>query len=318
MKRVSQNTTFVVITVVFVLIVTSLVLVVWKVVQTDHVMKQISKLYRDRGNPEMENVLQRHRNTKAVVIQASCYIAAYLLVVTPPILLSFGAIDSSGKRGPKDILIADTFEKLILVFVPLQGFMNFIIFISHKVYNHRRVHRDVSICRVLGLLFCTSSHEPFFISRISMVKENNENQQLGIESELGEESKEVKGMNGFELDLQDESNQELRYRLALMNIGSSGPESPLHVVGSNRLEDTSEVEEGVLAMHDYASSDIMLLPSPSKNDDAGCDQSLEKSHCGSSYGSSKGSLMNNCSGKDVSLQEFSIEEQRKDVKKYYL
>jgi hypothetical protein len=75
--------------------------VAFKVIQTDRVVLQISKLYRDHDHPpEMERVLQRHRSTKvAVIIQALSYITAFLLGALQPLLLSVGAMDNSGEKG---------------------------------------------------------------------------------------------------------------------------------------------------------------------------------------------------------------------------
>jgi len=46
-----------------------------------------------------------------------------------------------------------------------------IIFVSHKVYNYWRLHREESICDVLEILFTENVQEPCFISRISIVEE---------------------------------------------------------------------------------------------------------------------------------------------------
>ncbi len=47
-----------------------------------------------------------------------------------------------------------------------QGIFNALIFVSHKVYNYRRVHQDTSIRKVLALLFLGSgADDDLFISR---------------------------------------------------------------------------------------------------------------------------------------------------------
>ena len=62
---------------------------------------------------------------------------------------------------------------LSFVLIPLQGFFNAMIFISHKVYNYRRVHKDVSRCGVIKLLFQGNTQEFFLFSRISLVRMND-------------------------------------------------------------------------------------------------------------------------------------------------
>jgi hypothetical protein len=202
---------FIVIVYVFCIIFISLGMVIWKVLQTDRVMVHISRMYCKRGYSDMAKVLEKHTNTKAAVIQASCYILAFLLGVLPPLLLSVGAVDNSGSSD-ESIKTADIFEKLTLVFLPLQGFFNFIIFLSHKVYNYRRVRRDVSIGQVIAMLFSTSAHDPCFISRISIVMKNEDDRANDVEGIGINQQHQI-----HDLNVKDESNDELHYRLGLMN-----------------------------------------------------------------------------------------------------
>jgi len=229
-KRVVQSLISIVIMIDFACVLISLGLVSLKVIRTNHVLLQISKLYRDRGHPEMEKVLQKHRNSKVVIIQAFSYIAAFVLGMMPPALLSVGAIHSGGQDKDE---AADVFEKMMLVLLPLQGFFNFVIFVAHKVYNYRRVHRDVSICHVLTLLFRSSAHEPYFISRISMVKQYDEEGKDLEDKVIGyvEEAVVVKRNIIYELDIQDESNEELHYRLGLMHNDHIADENGTSLVG---------------------------------------------------------------------------------------
>eukprot|EP00557_Chaetoceros_sp_GSL56_P005372 CAMPEP_0176488746 /NCGR_PEP_ID=MMETSP0200_2-20121128/6887_1 /TAXON_ID=947934 /ORGANISM="Chaetoceros sp., Strain GSL56" /LENGTH=458 /DNA_ID=CAMNT_0017885777 /DNA_START=1 /DNA_END=1377 /DNA_ORIENTATION=+ len=280
----------------FVFISVSLLLVVFKVIQTDRVLLQISKLYRDRGHSEMERVLQRHRNTKVVILQAFSYITAFLLSVLPPLLLSIGAIDYNSGN------IADSFEKVSLALLPLQGFFNFFIFVSHKVYNYRRGHDDVSISRVLFLLFFSSAHEPFFISRISVVQRYDEEQATvaNVSRNVDEDrfmSKQQEPQQGesnmVELDMHDESNIELHYRLALMNKNDSSGD---FADGGNMIVWTSAGDDSnnLVADDDSTRSRRRNLPegeegggvvSVSSSDDAAL--SILRGDGGTSYGDSQ-------------------------------
>jgi hypothetical protein len=204
----------VVIMYVFCIIFVALGLVVWTVIQTDCVMAHISKMYCDRGYNDLSKVLEKHRNTKAVVIQAFSYITAFLLGVIPPLLLSVGAVDTSGNS---QVETTNILEKLTLIFLPLQGFFNFIIFVSFKVYNYRRVREDVSICRVIALLFSTSTHDPCFISRISIVMKTDDENYYFVEELSVNQSNNNQQHQVHEFDIHDESNDELHFRLGLMN-----------------------------------------------------------------------------------------------------
>merc|ERR1712113_772204 len=64
--------------------------------------------------------------------------------------------------------------------VPLQGFFNFLIFVSHKIYNYRRVHGDVTRCSVMKLLFQGDAEEPILFSNMSIVEYNQDNVVMNI------------------------------------------------------------------------------------------------------------------------------------------
>jgi hypothetical protein len=133
-------------------------------------MKMSSTIYGQCDSYSEENVqkiLDRHANTKAVLIQASSYILAFTLSLLPPLLMLIGV------DGRFSLPVTTELEKISLILLPLQGFFNACIFISHKVYNFKRVHAHASICHVLSLLLTTSLHDPVFISRISIIKQDD-------------------------------------------------------------------------------------------------------------------------------------------------
>jgi len=49
-------------------------------------------------------------------------------------------------------------KKVGLVFQPMQGFLNFLVFIGSKVAIRRRSHPDLSIGQSLQDLFCLHDH----------------------------------------------------------------------------------------------------------------------------------------------------------------
>jgi len=111
-----------------------------------------------------ENLIQKHtKNAKVVLLQAFLYIAAFLVGVFPPFL----RLIVEGNNASDDYL--QHLLEVTLFLLPLQGFFNFLIFISHKVYNYRRINTTESIYGVIRLLFVSSTHEPCFISRISVL-----------------------------------------------------------------------------------------------------------------------------------------------------
>jgi len=112
------------------------------------------------GRLHLQQRNERHRTTKVILVQVTLYLLASVIGLVPTMLRVTKVLD------PEAFAVVD---RIILVFLPLQGFFNFVIFVSHKVYNYRRVNRNASSCYVLGLLFQGSANDPTLISRISLV-----------------------------------------------------------------------------------------------------------------------------------------------------
>jgi len=232
MTELGARTVSVAMCCVFSIALLALCMVIFKVIQNDWI---ILKLPSENNYNHIDKILDVHRNTKAALIQAFSYIVAMLLVLLPPILLFSGAIERTTASQVETAIIL---EKIALVLFPLQGFFNVIIFVSFKVYNYRRVRRDVGICHVLGLLFFTSAHDPCFISRISIVRHNEEDEE-GCDNLVAEDGTRIAAKhNVYEIDVDDESNEELHFRLTLMQLN---PEIISHGIGTEGIDPTSEV-----------------------------------------------------------------------------
>jgi hypothetical protein len=221
-------------------------------------------------------------------------------------------VDTSGS-SQSQVKKTDIFEKITLVFLPLQGFFNFIIFVSHKVYNFRRVRRDVSICQVISILFCTSAHDPCFISRISIVKQHEEEENECDEFvECVEQDRQYHQV--YDLDVKDESNDELHYRLGLMGSDVKFHESPPCFQVS---EDQAQSHEGTLSNGNPSNNSTFsdqYLPDkelkPSVSSYRGCKQEGEDQSC--SNGSSLISFSSRSSVMNISTlwqRDLSIDEE---------
>jgi hypothetical protein len=157
------------------IIIVSMTMVLWKVFQTNRLLTELSEIYNRRGIHDRRRVHlqqrnERHRTSKVIFVQVSLYLLASLLGLVPPMLRVTRVVSSNEQNTSAQLKALANIDRVILVFLPLQGFFNFVIFVSHKIYNYRRVHRNVSICNVLGLLFQGSGNDPtIMISRISIV-----------------------------------------------------------------------------------------------------------------------------------------------------
>ena len=146
----------------FTVIVISLLSVNIKVRQTDRIIKSISKSYTH--HPSYKDIVKRHNNSKVILIQSLAYVLTFLLTLLLPMLR--GAIFFLDGRGPK---VASTYDKLMLFMLPMQGCLNFVIFVSHKVHGRMRVDESVSAQEAFLGLFSSMPIDPCYISRIVMV-----------------------------------------------------------------------------------------------------------------------------------------------------
>jgi len=89
----------------------------------------------------------------------------------------------------------------------LQGFFNLLIFVSHKIYNYRRVHQDVSRCEVLWLLFRGSPTEPVILSRISIVQWHKREEVEYVDIEVDDDEHNVEQLS-FALNVNENHNNE--------------------------------------------------------------------------------------------------------------
>ncbi len=100
------------------------------------------------------------KNTKVVLWQAVAYTSAFVITIFFTTMRV--VVDTVASKG------------LYLFFMPLQGFFNFIIFVSHKVYNHRRCNREMSMCAAIVLVFREpyNVQDPFVFTGLSIVARN--------------------------------------------------------------------------------------------------------------------------------------------------
>jgi len=94
---------------------------------------------------------------KVVAIQALVYVLAVLVTLFFPFSRMVGRLHN------------ETLEILQLIFQPLQGLFNCLIFVSFKVFNIRAMNPGTSIASAIYQLFFKSTADPIFISRIAVV-----------------------------------------------------------------------------------------------------------------------------------------------------
>ena len=138
----------------FFAIVLSLSIAVRRVIKIDKMLALESKIL---NNIEYLNV--NRKNSKAIVMQAVAYMSTYTLTILFPLLELLEVV-----HGSKRI------EFLVNICVPAQGIFNLMIFLAQKIHSHRRVNPRMGYMRILGSLFCSTSEDVLFISRLSLLK----------------------------------------------------------------------------------------------------------------------------------------------------
>jgi hypothetical protein len=195
----------------FLIIVVSLVSVVIKVIKTERTLNVITTAFRDNSNNEILEMRLNNGRTKAVLVQSISYISSFLLAFALPMLNALDYLLSIGNNSHNNGFVGGAqagIDRVTLFLFPLQGFFNFIIFVSFKVYNFRRLSKEDSIWSIFLRLFTSSDHDPAFITRISMVK---------ISEKDGQDR------SSFHVEITDEMMDEnCRFRIGLMltNISS--------------------------------------------------------------------------------------------------
>jgi len=124
-----KNSMLVGIGILFLNVLISFTLIIWRVVQNGRQLAQADS----RGDIQIdERFKAAHRNSKLIISQSLAYTGALLLTLSFPIarnMLTQTAPESRiDDSNPSVILLS----KLMYFFLPLQGFFNFTIFLWHK------------------------------------------------------------------------------------------------------------------------------------------------------------------------------------------
>lgn len=121
----------------------------------------------------------RHRLTRVVLIQCVAYITAQILTLIWIVLKTSFTLD---------------FAHLRLLFQPLQGFWNFIIFIVFKVYHVRKTNQSMTLGEALGIIFfpARTVHHNGFGANVTRTDVNDES-NLGHISILRTQQDDLQG-----------------------------------------------------------------------------------------------------------------------------
>jgi len=123
-----------------------------------HSTKKNNKQEEEAGHQESQ-----HNMTKIITSQALMYLGSFVFTWIFVVLINLEGVFSNNHW----------IQALKLVFQPLQGFFNMLIFIHHKVFNLRRADEDLSVSEALRIIFTASSMMPeMILSRLTIVHEH--------------------------------------------------------------------------------------------------------------------------------------------------
>jgi uncharacterized membrane protein len=120
------RSTLVSIGILFSLVLISFTLIIWRVVQNGRQLAQADS----RGDIQIdERFKAAHQNSRLIILQSLAYTGALLLTLIFPVVRNM--LTQISEIGPFQPLMLGM-SKLMLTFMPLQGFFNFTIFLWHK------------------------------------------------------------------------------------------------------------------------------------------------------------------------------------------
>mmetsp|Transcript_20118 Transcript_20118/g.24791 ORF Transcript_20118/g.24791 Transcript_20118/m.24791 type:complete len:470 (+) Transcript_20118:77-1486(+) len=128
---------------------------------------------------DFSDIQRKNQTTKLIVKQALAYTVVLVFSILFPSILGF--YRAFGDETSESYFIIHT---LTAIFLPLQGFFNFVIFLWHKVHNYCRVNEEESYCSVIYRFFFKGEvNEPVMLSRISMVRDEHDNLRIELQGE---------------------------------------------------------------------------------------------------------------------------------------
>jgi hypothetical protein len=137
-RRIFDVGLLVVICNLFVVIFGSFAIIIWRVRKNGKCLAANVNVGENEDDSTTRHIDERikaaHRNTKLILLQSAAYVSAFLLSLSFPLIRNLMWVE---QKNSHSYMVAG---KLMLVFMPLQGFFNFVIFLWHKGKCKVHVH----------------------------------------------------------------------------------------------------------------------------------------------------------------------------------
>jgi hypothetical protein len=260
----------------FSLIAVTMIMVIVKAIKTNQFVEMVYKRLQARHDSAAwhqevnfrHHLVTRQSNVKATIIHASSYIIAFLIVLLIPLLIASDTFEDPIDMNESELESRFQVDKAMLVLVPLQGFFNFFIFISLKIYNYRQTHNEARMFQAFIKVIKEPIQEPCYISRISIVNHDRNDVVVqdidngnggGVDINLTHDKHAEQGNSVatgaankvFVLSMSDESGtSNLLYRIKLFKADIQQQAS--NSLYFDKKESSSKVRDG----HEYDDIDV--------------------------------------------------------------
>lgn len=125
----------------------------------------------------------RHHYTKIILVQAFAYLFAFLICQSNV----FVSMTSVLSVNVEDLRKRQSFQIYHLLSRPLQGFLNLIVFLGHKIYNILQVKKDLTIWKALQHLLFNREEPKFVFSQVSIVNADGDEEDMCFEGSDSED-----------------------------------------------------------------------------------------------------------------------------------
>ena len=199
--------------------------------------------YADRQREGIIQEAERNRKvTNVILVQCIAYVFACLAIQVFP-TLNFNVSKAY------ELYSNNAYTVALMIIFPLQGLFNFIIFISHKMYNLSFVNSEQTTIQRFKEALMTREHPIIVLSNVSLISSQ--------ENEEGNDSPAVE--EGFDPDLS--------YDQTRSNNGPGASRSELLSVGTKKDDDAfvvnstseSNVDSNALSVDDVSRSRKSVL-----------------------------------------------------------
>lgn len=225
------------------------------------VRRRRTSIAQKQINDLIEEAEKDRKNTNVVLTQCVAYIFACLLVQIFP-MLNFNVSKTN------ELYTNYAYDIALIIIFPLQGFFNFIIFISHKMYSLKQHDGGLTLCQTFTKALTTRDHPIIVLSNVSLVSIREIEEEYDDSPEDHEEEPAMSYDAGEYLGDQEQDDQDLSYDATHQRAAGKLEEGGIGAFSRSSRDETKAAALGgtTSAHHPHQQSEELLLSSGVNND----------------------------------------------------